>query len=124
MRIFWLVVLLGLGALYYFYGLRVGYVTLTPAWMANAQGVSKYSYRLLPADVGTSFVRVAGSCDARGGSVSLQMTSPSGQPVGSQVCQNGRYSLGIKGSGETGDYQLTVTYQHYTGRLELIEQRE
>ena len=124
MRYFWLLLVVALGALYFFFGLRVGYVSLTPAWMANAQGVSTYHYKLLPADVGTSFVRVAGSCDARGGQVTLSFTAPSGQQVGSQVCRGGRYSLGLTGQGETGDYLLTVTYQHYTGRLELVEQRQ
>ncbi len=124
MRYFWLLVIVALGALYYFYGLRVGYLTLTPTWMANAQGVSTYKYKLLPADVGTSFVRVAGSCDARAGQVTLSFTSPSGQPVGTQVCRGGRYSLGLTGQGETGEYLLKVNYLHYTGRLELIEQRQ
>lgn len=124
MRWFLLLVALLTGALWYFYGLRLGYATITPLWTLNAQGTSQYKYNLVKADMGTSLLRVVGSCDARSGSVTLTLRDPDGGAVGSQLCRGGKYSLGLTGEGKLGVYTLDVKYTHYNGRLELNEQRE
>lgn len=115
-----LVLVLALGALGYFFGLRFGYLSLTPAWMYNAQGLNTYSYRTYD-DRGQ--VVLSGSCMTMSGQATLRLFSPSGQFVKGQACSKGKFSLNLNGGGEPGYYRLAVELNHFTGRLEVNEGR-
>lgn len=116
-----LITAVAIAALTYFYGLRVGYVTLVPTYMYNAQGVSTYTYQTYPD--GTK-LGVVGICDTRSGQATLRLYDPSGKFVSGQTCVKGRYgvSLGAR-EDAVGFYRLEIELDHYTGRLELDERR-
>lgn len=114
-----LIVIAVLGAaLAYFVGLRFGYMTLTSTWMYNAQGTSRYAFRQY--DEGAP-LRIHGNCLTRSGTVTFRLYDPNRTEVASQHCPDGEYVLNLKGTGDTGFYQLEITYEHFTGRIYITE---
>lgn len=120
MRWFLLLVVVGLGVLAYFSGLRLGYLTLTPWWGYNVQGVNKYTYNRVDPE-GT--LRLVGDCDAREGSATMRLFSPGGQEVASARCASGKYNLALPTPRVPGLYRLEVNFDRYTGTLNLTEDR-
>ena len=118
----WAVVVLvvGLGVLAYAFGLRFGYLSLTPSWMYNAQGTNGYSYQL--ADAGDTLT-LAGSCRTYAGRATLLLFRPDGSRADGQQCIKGNYRLSLRGGGGVGFYKLRVRLDHFTGRLEIGEER-
>lgn len=107
--------------LYFTLGLRLGYVTLMPTHLLNAQGQNAYAYRLYEA--GKS-VGVRGTCTVRDGRATLRLLDPSGTQVAGQACPPGTWSVALSGSGSPGIYRLVVDFNHYTGTLDLNEVRD
>ncbi|PYE54929.1 hypothetical protein [Deinococcus yavapaiensis] len=119
----WVLVVLALAiaALAYFFGLRLGYVSLTPTYMFNAQGVNNYSYRTYDAN---ARVILTGRCETRSGVVALRLYSPSNRQVASALCTAGNtFALNLQGGGEVGYYVLNVEFDRFTGMLEIDENR-
>ena len=119
MRVFLVVLVLAAAALYYFIGLRIGYATVTPLYLLNAQGESSYPFRLYEEDTAVSKVQITGTCQGRSGLATLRFLAPDGTELSAVRCPPGRWTLNMGGSGEVGIYKLLVDYQHYTGSLEL-----
>lgn len=107
--------------LYFTLGLRLGYVTLMPTHLLNAQGQNKYAYRLYE---DSKSVGVRGTCTARTGRATLRLLDPSGTQVAGQACPPGTWSVSLTGSGRPGIYHLVVDFNHYTGTLNLDEVRD
>ncbi|GAA5531907.1 hypothetical protein E5F05_11380 [Deinococcus metallilatus] len=107
--------------LYFTFGLRFGYVTLTPTHLLNAQGQNRYAFQLY--EDGKN-VGVTGTCAVRSGQATLRLLDPSGTQVAGQSCQPGTWSLKLMGGGHQGVYRLIVDLNHYTGMLDLQETRE
>ncbi|WP_232472163.1 hypothetical protein [Deinococcus sp. DB0503] len=107
--------------LYFTFGLRFGYVTLTPTHLLNAQGQNQYAFELY--EDGKA-VGVTGTCSGRSGQVTLRLLDPSGTEVAGQSCPPGTWSLNLLGGGHPGIYRLIVDFKHYTGTLSLKETRE
>lgn len=121
MRWFLIVLVLGIGALAYFFGLRVGYVSLTPTVMYNATGVNNYTYRTVEV---SSRLILNGRCETRSGQVTLRLLSPTNRQVASALCSAGTsFGLNLQGGGEIGFYRLTVEFDRFTGLIELVENR-
>ena len=112
---------LAVALLYVTFGLRFGYVTLTPTQMLNAQGQNRYSFELY--EDGKN-VGVRGTCTARSGRATLRLLDPSGTQIAGQSCPKGEWSLRLLGGGQPGFYQLVVDLDRYTGTLDLSEVRE
>ncbi|AWN23668.1 hypothetical protein DKM44_10870 [Deinococcus irradiatisoli] len=115
MRVLLLLLALAVLALYLTLGLRLGYATLTPLYLLNAQGETDYPFRLYEAGK----LQVTGSCQGRSGVATLRFMAPDGTELSAVRCPPGNWSLNLSGSGDVGVYTLSVEYQHYTGRLEL-----
>lgn len=115
MRVLLVVLALALATLYYTLGLRLGYATLTPLYLLNAQGQTDYPFRLYEAGK----LEVSGSCQGRSGEATLRFLAPDGTELSAVRCPPGNWTLNLSGSGAVGIYTLSVAYQHYTGRLEL-----
>ncbi|GAA5514841.1 hypothetical protein Dcar01_03602 [Deinococcus carri] len=107
--------------LYVTFGLRLGYVTLTPTQLLNAQGQNRYTFQLY--EDGKS-VGVTGTCTARSGHATLRLLAPDGTQIAGQSCPRGTWSLNLRGSGQPGLYRLLVDFDHYTGTMNLTETRE
>lgn len=106
--------------LYFTFGLRFGYVTLTPTHLLNAQGKNQYAFELY--EDGQS-VGVTGTCTVRSGQATLRLLDPSGTQVAGQSCPKGTWSLSLIGHGQPGMYRLIVEFDHYTGTLNIQETR-
>ena len=115
-----LTLILAIATLAYFFGLRFGYLTLTPTWMYNAQGENSYAYRVYSTD---GQIILTGTCDTKAGQATFRLFAPNGRYLGGQTCPKGQYNVRLKGGGEIGDYRLAVQLDRYTGKLELNEQR-
>jgi len=120
MRVILVVLALAIGILAAFFGLRVGYLSLTPTWMYNAQGVNSYTYRTYDP---SGRIILTGTCDTHSGRATFRVYAPNGAYVAGQECIPGRYGINLQAGGEVGLYRLEVTLEHYTGHLDLIEQR-
>ncbi|EYB69452.1 hypothetical protein DEIPH_ctg006orf0017 [Deinococcus phoenicis] len=121
MRFLMLALVAAVALLYFTFGLRLGYVTLTPTHMLNAQGQNRYTFQLYE---GGKSVGVQGTCAVTSGRATLRLLDPGGTQVAGQSCPKGKWSLKLLGSGETGSYRLIVDLDHYTGTLDLKETRE
>ncbi len=115
-----IVLIVGLVALTSFFGLRLGYLSLTPVWMYNAQGQNVYSYQL--ADTSGS-LKLMGTCTTRSGAATFLLFRPDGTRIDGQECVKGKYSLNLQAKGTPGFYKLQVLLDHFTGRLEIAEDR-
>ncbi len=115
MRVLLLLLALAVLALYLTLGLRLGYATLTPLYLLNAQGQTDYPFRMYEAGK----LEVSGSCQGSSGLATLRFLAPDGTELSAVRCPPGHWSLKMGGSGEVGIYTLSVAYEHYTGRLEL-----
>lgn len=121
MRFLLLALVAAVALLYFTFGLRLGYVTLTPTHLLNAQGQNSYAYSLF--EDGKS-VGVRGTCTVSSGRATLRLVDPSGTQVAGQECPPGRWSVSLVGSGHPGVYRLYVEFNHYTGTLDLDEVRD
>ena len=121
MRLLILALAAALALLYFTFGLRLGYVTLTPTQLLNAQGQNRYSFELYEDG---KHVGVRGTCTVRGGHATLRLLDPAGTQVAGQSCPKGTWSLRLMGGGQPGMYQLIVDLDRYSGTLDLKELRE
>ncbi|AWT35288.1 hypothetical protein GCM10008956_10760 [Deinococcus arenae] len=121
MRLLLAALALVLTLMYFTFGLRFGYVTLTPTYMLNATGESRYGF--ITYDDKQS-VGVRGTCDVRKGNVTVRLLDPGGTQVAGQVCPKGKWGLAAMGKGRQGTYELVVEYKDFTGTLDLNETRE
>ena len=119
MRVILAVLVLAAVAVYFTVGLRLGYATVTPLYLLNAQGESSYPFRLYQESDAISKVQITGTCQGRSGTATLRFLAPDGTELSAVRCPPGRWTLNMGGSGEVGIYTLTVDYQHYTGTLQL-----
>lgn len=116
MKVLLALVVIGLGALYYFMGIKVGLLPDTPLYALNVQGKSEYPFRLY----GTGQIDVKGSCDVKSGSATVNFLAPDGTPITNPVkCIKGKWSLNMGTQGSAGFYRVTVNYKHFTGILKL-----
>lgn len=120
MRFLLVVLALVLGLVYFFFGLRFGYVTLTPTRMLNAQGENNYIFEVF--EPGQS-VGVTGTCNTSSGRAVLRLYDPKGTQIAGQACPKGRWALQVLGKGDSGNYRLNVEFDHFTGVIELQENR-
>lgn len=121
MRFLFVALAVAVALLYFTFGLRFGYVTLTPTRLMNAQGENRYAFELYDAD---KEVGVRGSCAVSSGRAILRLYDPSNTQVAGQTCLKGNWTLNLMGGGETGDYRLTVEFDRYTGVMDLKEARK
>lgn len=121
MRLLVMVLLLALAALYLTSGLRLGYVTLTPTYLVNATGENRYTFRVYDQN---QEVGVRGSCAVRSGRATFRLTDPRGSQIAGQVCPQGRWGLNVLGTGDVGNYQLTIELEKFTGTIDVKEARK
>jgi hypothetical protein len=114
-RVVLVVLILGLVALYFTIGVRLGYATVTPLYLFNAQGKTSYPFRLY--DEGQLIV--TGQCEGRSGDATLRFLAPDGTELSSVRCPPGKWSLNMGGQGLKGIYTLVVDYKKFSGRMEL-----
>ncbi|UBV41649.1 hypothetical protein LAJ19_08235 [Deinococcus taeanensis] len=107
--------------MYFTFGLRFGYVTLTPTYMLNATGEGHYGFSTFEEG---QHVGVRGSCSVRRGNVTLRLLDPKGIQVAGQICPKGTWALNLLGSGPNGTYELIVEYRNFTGTLDITEARK
>lgn len=120
MRYLLIALALVVALLYSTVGLRLGYVTLTRTYMWNATGLNTYSLRTVEDG---QRIGVTGSCEVRGGAVTIRLASPAGNSLAGQVCSGNdkRWALNVTGRGPAGIYRLTVDLEKFTGSLDLRE---
>lgn len=121
MRLLVVVLLLALTALYLTFGLRLGYVTLTPTYMVNATGENRYTFRVYDQN---QEVGVRGTCSVRSGRATFRLTDPRGTQIAGQVCPQGHWGLNVLGTGDVGNYTLTIDLQKFTGTIDIKEARK
>ena len=121
MRLLLVALALVLTLMYFTFGIRGGYVTLTPTYMLNATGTNRYSYQIY--DAGQT-VGVQGRCTVRGGTVTLRLLDAKGAQVAGQACPKGEWALKLVAAGEIGEYTLEVDLNKFTGVLDLEETRK
>lgn len=121
MRLLVVVLLLALTALYLTFGLRLGYVTLTPTYMVNATGENRYTFRVYDQN---QEVGVRGTCSVRSGRATFRLTDPRGTQIAGQVCPQGQWGLNVLGTGDVGNYTLTIDLQKFTGTIDINEARK
>ena len=118
MRVFLAVLALALVAVYFTMGVRVGYATMTPLYLVNAQGQSQYPFRVFD-DSASAKLTITGRCVGNSGNATLRFLAPDQTELSAVRCPPGNWTLEMSTDGKPGIYTLNVTYQHYTGRLEL-----
>lgn len=121
MRLLLVVLLLALTTLYVTFGLRLGYVTLTPTYMWNATGENKYTFRVYDEN---QQIGVRGSCTVRSGRATFRLISPGGTQIAGQVCPQGKWGLNVLGTGDAGRYRLTIDLEQFTGMIDIEEARK
>lgn len=121
MRLLMLALAAAVALLYFTSGLRLGYVTLTPTQLLNAQGQNRYAFELYEDG---KHVGVRGTCTVRSGRATLRLLDPAGTQIAGQSCPRGEWSLRLAGGGQPGMYQLIVDLDRYSGKLDLKELRE
>ncbi|NTX99697.1 hypothetical protein [Deinococcus sp. JMULE3] len=121
MRLLLAALALVLTLMYFTFGLRFGYVTLTPTYMLNATGESRYGFITYEDD---QSVGVRGVCDVRKGNVTVRLLDPAGVQVAGQVCPKGKWALNALGKGRNGTYELVMEYKDFTGIIDINEARE
>ena len=115
-----LAVIAALALLYFSIGLRLGYVTLMPTQLFNAQGQNRYGYEAYEP---SQSVGVVGTCRVRQGRATLRLFDPSGQQVAAQTCVPGVWALRLTGHGQQGFYRLVIDFSRYSGVMDLKESR-
>lgn len=121
MRLLLLILAAALAAMYLTFGLRFGYVTLTPTYLFNASGENSYSLQIY--DSGQK-VGMRGRCEGNSGTVTLRLVDPKGTQVAGQSCPAGKYSLNLMAEGQPGIYKLHVTFDKFSGMLDITEARQ
>lgn len=121
MRLLLIALGLVLTLMYFTFGLRLGYVTLTPTYLFNANGENRYSYELY--EDGKS-VGVKGTCNVRSGTATFRLLDKRGTQIAGQTCVKGDWALSVMGSGEIGRYQLSIHLEKFTGKIDVKETRD
>lgn len=121
MRVIVVVLVLAVAVLSLTFGLRLGYVTLTPTAMLNATGENQYTFRVYDQN---QTVGVRGSCTVRSGRATFRLTDPRGTQIAGQVCPQGRWGLNVLGTGDVGSYRLTIDLDKFTGTIDIKEARQ
>lgn len=121
MRLLIAALALVLTLMYFTFGLRFGYVTLTPTYMLNATGESRYGFNAFEDN---QTVGVRGLCDVRRGNVTVRLLDPGSTQVAGQVCPKGKWALNALGKGRNGTYELVLEYKDFTGIIDISEARE
>ncbi len=121
MRLLVVVLLLALAALYLTFGLRVGYVTLTPTYMFNATGENRYAFRVYDQN---QQIGVRGSCKVSSGKATFRLRDPKGTQIAGQVCPQGQWGLNVLGTGDAGNYELTIDLEKFSGTIDVKEARK
>lgn len=121
MRLLVVALALVLALMYFTFGIRVGYVTLTSTYIFNATGSNRYTYQIY--DAGQT-VGVDGSCTARSGEVTLRLLDPKGSQVAGQSCPKGKWGLKLLATGDPGRYTLEIEMKKFSGVLDLKEARQ
>lgn len=106
--------------LYFTIGIRLGFVTLSPTYLFNAQGHNSYSFETYE---DTQAVGVTGTCRVRKGRAVLRLIDPSGNQVAGRTCPRGFYTLELMGKGQQGFYRLEIDFEHFSGVMDLKETR-
>lgn len=116
MKVILALIAIGLGALYYFMGYRLGVIPDTPLYAFNAQGSTSYPFRLY----GEGSINITGSCEVKQGSATLTFNTPDGMPLSSVNCIKGKWSINMgTPNGTPGFYKVNVKFKHFTGKLIL-----
>ncbi|PTA69502.1 hypothetical protein [Deinococcus arcticus] len=121
MRLLLAALALVLTLMYFTFGLRFGYVTLTPTYMLNATGESRYG---LNAFDEKQTLGMRGVCEVNRGTITLRLLDPRGVQVAGQVCPKGEWGLNVLANGAQGKYELVVEYSRFTGKLDIKEARQ
>ena len=121
MRLLVAVLVLALAALYFTFGLRLGYVTLTPTYLFNATGENKYTFRVYDQ---SQEVGVRGTCKVSSGQATFRLTDPKGTQIAGQVCPRGQWGLNVLGTGDVGNYKLTIDLEKFSGTIDIKEARK
>lgn len=120
MRLLVVALALVLTLVYFTFGLRLGYVTLTPTYMFNATGTNHYSFEAYePGQI----VGVRGSCDVRSGSAVFRLLNERGEQVAGQSCPKGTWSLTVQAPGDVGRYFLNIDLDKFSGKIDVQEAR-
>lgn len=115
MRVFWLLVVVVLAALYFTVGMRAGSLSFTPLYLLNAQGKNTYTFPTYQAGK----LELTGNCQGKSGTVTFRFLAPDGTELSAVRCPPGTFSLSLSGAGDPGTYSLSADYQHYTGKVEI-----
>lgn len=107
--------------MYFTFGLRFGYVTLTPTYLFNASGTNRYSFQIYDEK---QKVGVEGSCKVSRGQAVFRLTDSKGVQVAGQVCPKGAWGLKMLATGDVGRYILEIDLQKFTGTIDIRETRE
>ncbi|GGR46405.1 hypothetical protein GCM10008959_04260 [Deinococcus seoulensis] len=121
MRFLLIALALVLTVMYFTFGLRFGYVTLTPTYLLNASGENRYGLNIYE---DRAKIGVRGSCNVRSGTATVRLLDPRGVQVAGQVCPKGEWGLNVLTSGPQGKYQLVVEFEKFTGVMDLKEARQ
>ena len=121
MRLLVVALVLVLTLMYFTFGLRFGYVTLTPTYMLNATGTSRYTFEIYDEK---QRVGVEGSCKVSRGQAVFRLTDAKGVQVAGQVCPRGAWGLKMLATGDSGRYVLEIDFKKFTGIIDLAEARE
>ncbi|WP_291428389.1 hypothetical protein [Deinococcus sp.] len=121
MRFLLIALALALTVMYFTFGLRLGYVTLTPTYLLHASGQNRYGLNIYEdrAQIG-----VRGSCKVSAGTATVRLLDPQGVQVAGRVCPKGEWGLNVLTSGPEGRYQLVVDFDRFTGMIDLKEARQ
>lgn len=106
--------------LYFSIGLRLGFVTLVPTQLLNAQGQSRYGFEAYEPD---QSVGVVGTCRVRQGRATLRLFDPSGEQIAARTCPKGVWALQLTGYGQQGFYRVVIDYNRFSGVMDLKESR-
>ncbi|WP_309573422.1 hypothetical protein [Deinococcus sp.] len=120
MRLLVVALALVLTLMYFTFGLRLGYVTLTPTYMLGASGTNRYTYQSYEAN---QTLGVEGKCTVRSGEITLRLLDPKGLQVAGQSCPRGSWGLKLVASGDPGRYTLEIELKKFSGVLDLKETR-
>ena len=121
MRLLVVALALVLTLMYFTFGLRFGYVTLTPTYMFGASGTNRYTYQIYEPN---QTVGVEGSCTVRSGEVTLRLLDPKGSQVAGQSCPKGSWGLKLVATGDPGRYTLEIEMRKFSGVMDLKETRK
>ena len=54
----------------------------------------------------------------------VRLTDPKGSQIAGQVCPKGQWALNVLGTGDVGNYNLTIDLEKFTGTIDIKEARK